>query len=168
MTEHVHSDRAILRGRKYLLLTNCSRTIPDMIWRAYPDSWYHLPTIANSGSHFSARKSSNQPGFGETTVTRIHTTSFTQCSTVFDSESWHGLCWTCTLLLLHKPSLGSSHIQIGYGRRYGGGSHVIGGIDSHLVTFEYLSTVIAIFVPTLPRGSLFLMAVTKLWEMIFQ
>ena len=66
-----------------------------------------------------------------------------------------------------EASLVNYHIEIRYGRRYGDGSRVAGGIDSQIGSFEDLSCGKAICVPTLPRVSFFLISVTKLGDMIF-
>ena len=106
-------------------------------------------------------------GFGETTFTQIHASSFALSGDRFDADSGCKACWTCKLLPLHEASLGNYHIEIRYRQRYGDGFHVARGIDSQIVSFEDLSLGKAIFVPTLLCISFFLISVSKLWDMIF-
>jgi len=57
-------------------------------------------------------------------------------------------------------------IEIEYEWRYGDGSRIAAGIGSHIVSFEDLCVVKAIYVPVLLRVCIFLISVTKLWDMI--
>jgi hypothetical protein len=70
------------------------------------------------------------------------------------------------LLPLHEASLVHYHIESRYGRRYGDGSRIGGGIDSQIGCFEALSCGKAIFVPTLLCVSFVLISVTKVRYMI--
>jgi len=146
---------------------DCLHTIADNMWRASGDSRYCPQTIANEGSDCSTRKKSNEARFGETTVTQIQTNIFARHGPRFDTNSGCQVYWTHKLSPLHEVSLVNYHIEIGYGRRYDDGSHLAGGIYSHIMNVEDLSLVKAICVPSLLRVSCVLISETKLWDMIF-
>jgi len=63
---------------------------------------------------------------------------------------------------MHNAALVHYHIEIGYGRCYGDGTHISGGIDCPIVNFEDRSLERANCVPALLRVSFFLISVTKL------
>jgi len=146
---------------------DCSHTIHDNIGRAYADFWDQPRAIANAASAFSTRKYSDEAGFGETTVRQIDTSSLARRCSWFDINLGCEACWTCKILPLQRASLTNYTMEIRYGWRYGDGSPIAGGIDIQIGNFDDLSLVNAICVPILLHVSIFLISVTKLWDMIF-
>jgi len=60
------------------------------------------------------------------------------------------------------------HADFGFGLRHGEGSCISGGIDRHTAIFDIMSRWKAVCLPILLCVSLFLISVTKLWDMIFR
>jgi len=106
-------------------------------------------------------------GFRKTAVRDIRIWLIARSRVPYDTDWEWEPRWTVKLLRLHNASLIEFHIEIGYGRRYGDGSRVAGGIDSETVYFGVVSLVKANCVPTLLRVSYLLISVTKLLDRTF-
>jgi len=81
----------------------------------------------------------------------------------------HSECYACRTRKhprLHIASPANRHIEIGFGRRHGDGSCVIGGIKRQICTSDVISLWKAICLPILLHVSIFLISVTKLWDKI--
>jgi len=94
-----------------------------------------IPTVTSRPGSSQMRLGSEKPH------TQTNTSSFAWCCVRFDTDSGWTACWTRKLLPLHEASLVNYHIEIGYGRRYGDGSRVTGGIDTWIVYLDNLSLV---------------------------
>jgi len=83
----------------------------------------------------------------------------------FITNSECDACWTRNLLSLHIASPANHHLEFGFGQRLGDVSWVIGGMPTHICTFQviYLQKVICVLV--LLQVRIFLIPVPKLWDM---
>jgi len=135
-------------------------------WRAYGVSWYCPRNIAHAVRDFSTRKCSYRAKFWETAVEHEHMWSSTSCTSRFITHSESEACWTCKLLPLHIASPANHHIEIRFGGRHGDSSCICGGIERQIGIIDVLSWWKEICIPILLRVSLYLISVTKLWDMI--
>jgi len=88
-----------------------------------------------------------------------HRARFITCA---ESEAY----WAHKHIPLHLASRADHHMDIGYERRHSDGSCVSAGIDMQNDIFDVISHWRAIWVWTLQYIRIFLILVTKLWDMI--
>jgi len=94
--------------------------------------------------------------------------AWAHCRARFITHSEWEACWTHKLWPLHIASPTNHHIEIGFGQRHCDGFCVIGGIQRQVCIFDFISLRKAISVPILLSVSIFLISVTKLWDMIIR
>jgi len=137
-------------------------TFGEHLESVYTHPW----NIATAARDFSSRKESDDARFWETTVRHRYSLSCASHRARFIAYSETEACWTRNLLLLRTDRLAIYHNESGFGRRDSVGSCFCDTSDRPILIFDVISLWKAIFVPILLFLSIFLISVTKLWDMI--
>jgi len=143
-----------------------------LLHRKHSGSWWRYPIVKvenrNATWNSTHRKLPSEIGIRGTTVLHMHIGSDTRRGTEFITDKQMEDCLTRKLSPLHVTSQANYHRGIGFRWTYCNGSFVIGTLPAQLVIIEDLSPQEVIGVPILLCVNIFLISVTKLWDIIIR
>jgi len=132
----------------------------------YGDSWLRPRRIANAASDFSTRQWSIEARFGETAATPMHSVLPARPNARFVSDSAIKACPTYKVQPMHIASQANYHLEIGFRQRHCDGCCIAGGMNWQLGISDNVSIWNVILVSILLCVCIYLISVTKWWDMI--